>query len=258
VSGNERDDRVGRQITAAGRESKLIESFARYPTLRTMKTRRDFIKTGLALGASLPLVNLEKLFAAGPPAAPTGALPAASATAKSILVAVRDGERAAMLDKAMAALGGMEAFVKKGQSVVVKPNAAFDLPPERGANTHPELVRRVVQMCFAAGAKSVSLFDNTLDQWQRAYAGSGLEQVAKDTGARLVNGKDETLYRQVEIPNGKKLQAAKVHSLVLDSDVFINVPVLKHHEGARMTACMKNLMGIVWNRGFYHRNDLHQ
>lgn len=223
-----------------------------------MKTRRDFIKTGLALGASLPLVNLEKLFAASPPAVPTGALPAASATAKSILVAVRDGERAAMLDKAMAAIGGMEAFVKKGQSVVVKPNAAFDLPPERGANTHPELVRRVVQMCFAAGAKSVSIFDNTLDQWQRAYAGSGLEQVAKDTGARLVNGKDETLYRQVEIPNGKKLQAAKVHSLVLDSDVFINVPVLKHHEGARMTACMKNLMGVVWSRGFYHRNDLHQ
>lgn len=223
-----------------------------------MKTRRDFIKTGLALGASLPLVNLDKLFAADLPAATAGPLPAAPAAAKSILVAVRDGERAAMLDKAMTALGGMEAFVKKGQSVVVKPNAAFDLPPERGANTHPELIRRVVQICFAAGAGSVSLFDHTLDQWQRAYASSGLEKVAQETGARLVNGNDETLYRQVEIPNGKKLQSAKVHSLVLDSDVFINVPVLKHHGGARMTACMKNLMGAVWSRGFYHRNDLHQ
>jgi uncharacterized protein (DUF362 family) len=221
-----------------------------------MKTRRDFLKAGLALGASLPVfANLEKVFAADSPAVGASA---ATASPKSILVAVRDGGRAAMLDKAMGALGGMEAFVKKGQTVLVKPNIAWDSPPERGANSHPELVRRVVEMCLAAGAKSVSLFDNPCDQWQRTYARTGMEQVAKDTGATLVNGKDETLYRAVEIPNGKKLQKTKVHSLVLDSDVFINVPVLKHHGGTLMTACMKNLMGIVWDRGFYHRTDLHQ
>jgi uncharacterized protein (DUF362 family) len=223
-----------------------------------MKTRRDFIKAGLALGASLPLVaNLEKLFAADAPAATAG-VPAVPVAPKSILVAVRDGERAAMLDKAMAELGGMGAFVKKGQTVLVKPNIGWDSPPELGANTHPETVKRVVEMCQAAGAKSVSIFDNTCDQWQRAYADSGIEKVAKDTGAILVNGKDETLYRQVGIPNGKKLQTAKVHSLVLDSDVFVNVPVLKNHAGSRITACMKNLMGIIWDRQFYHRTDLHQ
>jgi uncharacterized protein (DUF362 family) len=223
-----------------------------------MKTRRDFIKTGLAFGAGLPLItNLDKLFAADAPAAPA-ATTAAPVAKQSILVAVRDGERTAMLDKAMAELGGMGAFVKKGQSVVVKPNASFDLPPERGANTHPELVNRIVQMCLTAGAKSVSIFDNTLDQWQRAYAGSGMEKVAQETGARLVTGKDETLYRQAEIPNGRKLHSAKVHSLVLDSDVFINVPVLKHHFGSVMTGCMKNLMGAVWDRRTYHRTDLHQ
>jgi uncharacterized protein (DUF362 family) len=102
------------------------------------------------------------------------------------------------------------------------------------------------------------MFDNPCDQWQRCYTNSGMEKVARETGARLVNGKDETLYRQVEIPNGKKLHEAKIHSLILDSDVFINVPVLKHHGGTLVTACMKNLMGIVWDRGFYHRVDLHQ
>jgi uncharacterized protein (DUF362 family) len=119
-------------------------------------------------------------------------------------------------------------------------------------------MKRVVEMCFAAGAKSVSMFDNPCDQWQRAYANSGIEKVAKDTGATLISGKDETVYRQVEIPNGEKLREAKVHSLVLDSDAFINVSVLKHHVGTRITACMKNLMGVVWDRGFYHRTDLHQ
>jgi uncharacterized protein (DUF362 family) len=222
-----------------------------------MKTRRDFIKAGLALGASLPLANLGKMFAADLPVKTAG-VSAAPVQAKSILVAVRDGERAAMLDKAMAALGGMETFVKKGQTVLVKPNIGWDSPPERGADTHPELVKRVVEMCFAAGAKSVSMFDNTCDQWQRAYANSGMEKVAQDTGATLINGKDKTLYRKVAIPGGVKLREAKVHSLVLDSDVFINVPVLKHHAGTLITACMKNLMGIVLDRGFYHRVDLHQ
>jgi len=140
----------------------------------------------------------------------------------------------------------------------VKPNIGWDSPPERGADSHPELVKRVVEMCFAAGAKSVSMFDNTCDQWQRAYANSGMEKVAQETGATLVNGKDETFYHEVGIPDGKKLQKGRIHSLVLDSDVFINVPVLKHHGGSLMTGCMKNLMGIIWDRGFYHRTDLHQ
>jgi uncharacterized protein (DUF362 family) len=54
------------------------------------------------------------------------------------------------------------------------------------------------------------------------------------------------------------LRTTRVHQLVLESDVFINVPVLKHHGGPLMTACMKNLMGVVWDRRFYHRNDLDQ
>jgi uncharacterized protein (DUF362 family) len=36
------------------------------------------------------------------------------------------------------------------------------------------------------------------------------------------------------------------------------VPVLKHHSGTGMTAAMKNLMGVVWDRGFYHQNNVHQ
>jgi uncharacterized protein (DUF362 family) len=49
-----------------------------------------------------------------------------------------------------------------------------------------------------------------------------------------------------------------VHELILSSDVFINVPVLKHHSSASLSLSMKNLMGIVWDRRYWHRNDLHQ
>jgi len=222
-----------------------------------MKTRREFLKTSLAAGAALSLGGLERLFAAEPASGGATAQAGSQAT-RSVLVAVRDGERAAMLDRALAELGGMKAFVKPGQTVLVKPNIGWDVPPERGANTHPELVQRIVELCLEAGARSVQIFDNPVDEWRRAYETSGIEAAARKAGATMVNGKDESLYRQASVPRGVKLREARVHRLYLDADVVINVPVLKTHGGARITACLKNLMGVVWDRRVYHQLDLHQ
>jgi len=214
-----------------------------------MPTRREFLKSGLALGAAVSLPGWRRLAAAET---------AAAAAPKPILVAVRDGTRPAMLDAALKALGGLGAFVRPGQTVCLKPNIGWDAPPERGADTHPELVGHLTRLCLAAGAKSVAVFDNTCDQWQRCYENSGIEQAARAAGAQVVNGKDRSLNREVEIPGGVSLKRALVHSLVLDSDVLLNVPVLKHHSGTGMTAAMKNLMGCIWDRGFYHQNNVHQ
>ena len=219
-----------------------------------MKTRRDFLKTGLALGAGISLADLGGLFAA------ETRLPAADTpgTDRPLLVAVRDGDRIALLDKALEPFGGIGAFVRPGQTVLIKPNIGWDAPPERGATTHPSLIARLVTLCREAGARAVSVFDNPCDQWERCYEHSGIAQAAREAGAVVVSGKDATLYRETAIPRGVKLKSAKVHSLVLDCDVFFNVPVLKHHGGALMTAGMKNLMGVIWDRRYYHRTDLHQ
>jgi uncharacterized protein (DUF362 family) len=174
------------------------------------------------------------------------------------LVAIKGGEPEVMFDKAMEAMGGISAYVKKGQTVLVKPNIGWDVVPERAGNTNPKLVKRVIQQCIQAGAKQVYVFDNTCDKWDRCYSNSGIEQAVKDAGGTLVPGNTENYYQEVSIPGGKKLTTAKVHELVLESDVFINMPVLKSHSGAKLTICMKNLMGIVWDRGYWHRNDLNQ
>jgi len=172
-----------------------------------MKTRRDFVKTTLAIGATVSIADFGKLFAAESQTPATSTLPAETGP-KPVLVAVRDGDRVAMLDKALAELGGIQAFVKPGQTVVIKPNIGWNASPERGANTHPSIVGHLTALCLSAGAKSVSVFDNTCDQWQETYKNSGIEKAAKDAGAIVVNGKDETLYREVAIPNGIKLKWA--------------------------------------------------
>jgi uncharacterized protein (DUF362 family) len=222
-------------------------------------SRRDFLKTGITLSAAAAtaastLAGFDTFFAA-PASAATAKLDAAG---KPVLVAVRGGSRAAMLDKALEALGGIERFVKKGQSVVIKPNIAWDRSPETSANTHPELVAHLVKLCLKAGAKIVNVFDHTCDVWTKSYERSGVKAAVEAAGGKMVTGNDQTMYRRVAIPNGKRLTEDYVHQLILDSDVFFNVPVLKHHGGATMTAAMKNMMGAMWDRRFWHQNDLQQ
>jgi uncharacterized protein (DUF362 family) len=219
--------------------------------------RRDFIRKSTAAaaftGAAITLPFGHKLFSSSPlPLFPSSPLLSYD------LIAIKGGEPAAMFDQAIKALGGMEAFVKQGQKVVIKPNIGWDVTPERAGNTNPELVKQVVRHCLEAGAKEVYVFDNTCDQWDKCYANSGIERAVKDAGGKLAPGNTENYYQEVQIPGGKKLKSAKVHELILDSDVFINMPVLKSHSSTRLTIAMKNLMGVVWDRGYWHRNDLHQ
>ncbi len=214
--------------------------------------RRDFIKLGFGVGAAFSLDTLGGLFPAASAEEP------AAGDRKPSLVAVRGGDRVAMLDAALAALGGIGAFVKPGQSVVIKPNCGWDKTPEMGANTHPSLVGHMVKLCKDAGASEVVVFDHTCDNWQRSYRNSGIQEAVESNGGKMLSAADESMYRDHENPSARNLKKAKVHTAILDSDVFINMPVLKHHSGARMTACMKNAMGLVWDRGFFHSHDLHQ
>lgn len=174
------------------------------------------------------------------------------------LVAVMGGEPEVMFRKAIAEVGGMSRFVKKGYKVVVKPNIGWDKAPEYAANTNPKLVEEIVKQCFDSRAKEVVIFDHTCDEWKKCYTNSGIEAVSKKTGAKMMPGNEESYYKEISLPQAKVLKSTKVHSSILDCDVWINVPVLKNHGGAKMTMSMKNLMGIVWDRGFFHQNDLQQ
>ncbi|MDR2627693.1 MAG: DUF362 domain-containing protein [Dysgonamonadaceae bacterium] len=174
------------------------------------------------------------------------------------LVAVMGGEPDAMFKRAIAEMGGMGKFIKKGQRVVVKPNIGWDRKPELAANTNPKLVEEIVRQCLAAGAKEVTVFDHTCDDWIKCYRSSGIETAAKTAGAKVVPAHEESYYREVPIPKGKILKTAKIHQAILDNDVWINVPVLKHHGGANLSISMKNYMGIVWDRKIFHREDLQQ
>ena len=214
--------------------------------------RRNFLRTVALTGAAFTLKESDAMSIL------SQSFDSANAASAYDLVAVMGGEPEAMFRKAIAEMGGMSKFISRGDKVVVKPNIGWDQPIEMGANTNPKLVVEIIKQCFDAGAKEVTVFDHTCDNWRKCYANSGIEEAAKTAGAKVVPADQESYYKTVSIPKGKSLKTAKVHQAIVDCDKLINVPVLKNHGGAQLTISMKNHMGIVWDRGFFHANDLQQ
>jgi uncharacterized protein (DUF362 family) len=214
--------------------------------------RRDFLRTVAVTGAAFSL----KFSSGMDILAQSSKNTAVNKTPD--LIAVMGGEPEAMFRKAIAEVGGIGKFVKKGQKVCVKPNIGWDKTPELAANTNPKLVAEIVKQCFDTGASEVVVFDHTCDEWTKCYKNSGIEAAAKKAGAKILPGNDESYYREVALPQGKSLKSAKIHSAILNCDVWINVPILKHHGGANMSLAMKNHMGIIWDRRIFHSKDLQQ
>lgn len=151
-------------------------------------------------------------------------------------------------------LGGMRRFVKPGDVVVIKPNMGWDRTPAQAANTHPLVVRALAEEAIAAGAKRVKVFDRTCNDERRCYVQSGMSEALK--GLRGVELKfiENERFRKVAI-NGKALREWELYGEALAADVFINVPVAKHHGLTRLTLGLKNVMGVMGgNRGGVHRN----
>jgi uncharacterized protein (DUF362 family) len=174
------------------------------------------------------------------------------------MAAVLGGEPAGMFDEGIAALGGMGRFVRRGQTVVIKPNASWAVEPEQGATTTPALVERIVEHCREAGARRVYVLDHTIDSWRRSYDVTRMEQAAKNGGGQVVPANSGSYYQEVRISGARRLESVRVHEQVLEADVLINVPILKDHGSTRITCALKNLMGVVWDRWYYHANDLHR
>jgi uncharacterized protein (DUF362 family) len=205
--------------------------------------RRTFVKATIAAAAvgTVPVLDLL-------------ALPALAAEAPPL--AVRKGANIPKLVRdTIGALGGMGKFVKPGQTVVVKPNIGWDRTVELAANTHPEVVRALVELCLEAGAKQVRLFDRTCNDPRRCYTQSGIAAAVEAIKSNRValEHMDPRGYREVAIKGGKFFPAWEFYQPALEADVFINVPIAKHHSISRLTLGMKNLMGVIGgSRGKLH------
>ncbi|HWR09073.1 DUF362 domain-containing protein [Sporomusa sp.] len=173
------------------------------------------------------------------------------------LVIAEGTEPNLLIEKGFTALGGISALVRSGATVVIKPNFSVPRKPEEAATTNPRLVAAVVKQCLAAGAKEVKVIDYPFSSPPVCLANSGIKAAVEAAGGRAFAINAQNFYTQVDI-GGKILKTTLFSKDVLEADVFINFPILKHHGITKLTLGMKNMMGLVWDRGYFHRTDLIQ
>jgi len=223
---------------------------------RRLTSRRDFLKTCAAGTAafratsSLPLLN---------------ALDQATATAKSKVVIARDAmlrgngttvdssRVLSLLDRAMQTLfdsghplDPWKQLVHPGQKVGIKVNALGG----RGLSSDVQLVSAICQRLQEAGigAGDIVIWDRATDELDHVGF-----HVSTDTNRVRCFGTDMLGYEQDLVTHGSVgSQLSKI--LTRNCDVLINVPVLKDHDGAGITAALKNMYGVVHNPNKYHPN----
>jgi uncharacterized protein (DUF362 family) len=159
---------------------------------------------------------------------------------------------AKLTEKAIEAIGGMGRFVKKGDVVWVKPNIAWDRKPELAANTNPDVVAAVIKLCLAAGAKTVKVGDFPVNPAPKTYESTGIAAAAKAAGAEVLL-LDKSRFKEMDI-KGEKIKTLPVCPDMIECDLLINVPIVKHHRLSQMTMCMKNYMGCVDKRNVMHQD----
>jgi uncharacterized protein (DUF362 family) len=169
-----------------------------------------------------------------------------------LVVAKNDTDPAALVRKAVEALGGMKRFISRQDIVVVKPNIGWDRTPIHAANTNPRVVAEVVRLAYDAGAKRVVVTDASCNEPNRCFQRSGIWKAAYDMGAEVILPATHR-FRTMRL-KGEVLDEWPVYTPLINADKVINVPIAKHHNLARYTGAMKNWYGSLGGR----RNRLHQ
>jgi uncharacterized protein (DUF362 family) len=210
--------------------------------------RRRFLKAAALTGASLGFTGEPAIWAAGAPSLCVAHSKSSPQAPDGIAEEARRLTRAAI-----EGLGGIGRFVSKGHTVWVKPLMAWDRRPEQAANTNPDVVAAVVELCYQAGARKVLVSDNACNPALRVFPRSGIADAAKKAGADVVF-LDERKFRRMAIKGGKVLKEWEVYQDLVEADRFINVPIAKVHDLSKVSLGMKNLMGAIGGP----RNRLHQ
>jgi uncharacterized protein (DUF362 family) len=167
----------------------------------------------------------------------------------------RGSDPKAITQTALAAIGGIERFVKGGDDVIVKPNICHDYyTHEYATTTNPDVVAALVELCLGAGARRVRVMDQPFGgSPETAYARSGIGDAVAAVGGEM-EVMNPAKYREVDIPEGRDLTRWQFYQDVLTTDVFIDVPIAKHHSLARLTLGGKNLLGVILRPRNMHIN----
>ena len=162
-----------------------------------------------------------------------------------------------VVKEALDLLGGIEEFVRPGNTVLLKPNLTVFYGAEEGCTTDPLVVGALIRLAKEAGASRVIVGESSGEFFDsiECMEITGVAAVAEKEGAETVDlGSDSTPNRDVRLASGEVVPRPVP---LLDADVVINVPKAKTHHYEPVSGALKNWMGTCnqrW-RWRHHGND---
>jgi uncharacterized protein (DUF362 family)/Pyruvate/2-oxoacid:ferredoxin oxidoreductase delta subunit len=145
-------------------------------------------------------------------------------------------------------LGGIHAFVKPGDRVLLKVSLLMRRKPEKATTTHPEIVRALAELVIEAGGRPL-IGDSpggyhfyTRSTLASVYDTCGMKDAAEKSGAEL---NYDTEAVDVPFPEGKVIKLVKTIKPVLEADVIISIPKLKTHMMTVYSGAVKNMFGLI-------------
>lgn len=151
-----------------------------------------------------------------------------------------------LLREVLAHLGGMERFVREGQTVLIKPNLTMWRLAQDGVTTDPRLVAALARLAREAGAAVVQVGEcSSCGQVTRdVFQITGMLAACQKAGATPVYF-DEVEQVEVEVPLGKLIRSIPVPKPLLEADVVIACPKLKTHFLDPITGAIKLWVGAA-------------
>lgn len=227
--------------------------------------RRDFLLRSARVGVSLAAVlGLGVLLhdGAGPgpvrEADPTVRIPDFAVPAmKGKMSIVTGGDRVRAVQRALQSLGGIETFIHRGDRVLLKVNAAFATPAILSATTSPDLLAEVARLCFKAGAESVIVTDNPINDPASCFALTGISQAAQSAGARVVLPVDG-LFKPISVAGGTLIQNWPfLYGPFVGVNKVIGISPVKDHHRSGASMVLKNWYGLLGGRRNVFHQDIH-
>ena len=170
---------------------------------------------------------------------------------------VRGQDRVGALRLALKSIGGIEAFIKNGDHVLLKVNAAFASPAILSATTHPTVVAELTTLCYSAGAASVVVTDNPINDPASCFNLTGIAEAARSNGASVILPRAE-LFKSLTVPQAKLIRSRPVlYEPLVGITKLIGVTPVKDHHRSGASMVMKNWYGLLGGRRNIFHQDIH-
>lgn len=152
-----------------------------------------------------------------------------------------------MMRELFSLIGPATKIIPPGSKVLIKPNlTAEENLWERGIHTSPLFMQALIEEVQKAKPAEIIIAEGTAIglNTKKAFATNGYEEIAKKTGAILLDLYDGE-YEDIPTPPGSILKHIRISKEVQQTDFFINAPVMKTHVATTISVAMKNLKGTT-------------